>query len=55
MPGLSRREYEGRVYFCRFEGYFDDLHREWDRQAGGVLRTSTLPTVNRLLFLPVAV
>jgi len=25
------REYDGRVYFCRFEGYFDDLHREWDR------------------------
>jgi hypothetical protein len=27
----AKREYDGRVYFCRHEGYFDDLHREWDR------------------------
>ena len=25
------RDYDGRVYFLRHEGFFDDLHREWDK------------------------
>ena len=27
----NARDYEGRVYFLRNEGFFDDLHREWDK------------------------
>ena len=27
----NERDYNGRVHFLRKEGYFDDLHREWDK------------------------
>ena len=28
---FTAREYEGKVHFLRKEGYFDDLHQEWDK------------------------
>ena len=27
----NERDYDGRVHFLRREGFFDDLHREWDK------------------------
>lgn len=39
---FSGREYEGKVHFLRREGYFDDLHQEWDRMAKNDEKTKNL-------------